>query len=70
MERVGWKTEEGEPQLGKKEANWFTWAARAAKMRNVHGREAVKAWTSDSAAKHIPVLKERRQQKPPPSNCL
>lgn len=49
--------EEGEP--GKKEANWFTWAARAAKMRNMHGREAMKAWTSDSAAKHIPVLKDR-----------
>ena len=56
---VGWKKEEGKPQLGKQEANWFTWAARAAKMRNVHRRQAMKAWTSDSAAKHIPILKER-----------
>lgn len=31
-------------------------------MRNMHGREAMKTWASDSAANHIPILKERRQQ--------
>lgn len=31
-------------------------------MRNMHGREAMKTWTSDSAANHIPILKDRRQQ--------
>lgn len=61
MEWVGWKREE-EPQLGKKEVNRFTWAARAAQMRNMHRREAMETWTSDSAAKHISILKERRQQ--------
>lgn len=51
----------GEPQLGKKETNCFTWAARAAQMRNMHRRKAMNIWTSDSAAKHIPILKKRRQ---------
>lgn len=31
-------------------------------MRNMHRREAMETWTSDSAAKHISILKERRQQ--------
>lgn len=31
-------------------------------MRNMHGREAMETWTSDSTANHIPILKERRQQ--------
>lgn len=26
-------------------------------MRNMHWREAMKAWTSDSAAKHIAILR-------------
>lgn len=55
---VGWR--------GKKE-NSFTWAARAAQMRNMHRREAMKTWTSDSAAKHIPVLKEKAPRK---KKCL
>lgn len=31
-------------------------------MRNMHGWKAMKTWTSDSAAKHIPILKKRRQR--------
>lgn len=31
-------------------------------MRSMHGREAMKTWASDSAANHIPILKDRRQQ--------
>lgn len=54
--------EGGEPQLGQKKVNWFTWAMRATEMRNMHWREAMKAWTSDSAAKHIAILKERCNQ--------
>lgn len=59
MECVGGKREEGKPQLGKKEVIWFTWAAWAAQMRNMHGGKAMEAWTSDSATEHIPILEEK-----------
>lgn len=58
---MGWGEEGGRrATAGKERGNLFTWAARAAQMRNMHGGQAVEAWTSDSAAEHISILEEKR----------